>query len=138
MKKVFATILAFVYLSTSMGATVHLHYCMGKLFSWSLIDKDNKDCGQCGMRKGNTDSHFRTMKEGCCKDTQTIVKLDKDQKAAESAHKLFNLSSDIVVGNFVNLPDRFVTSLTVDHPRTNAPPDSGKVPLFIRNRNFRI
>ncbi len=44
MKKVLTTILAFVYLSTSMGATIHLHYCMGKLASWSLIDHESKNC----------------------------------------------------------------------------------------------
>ena len=49
MKKVLAIILAFVYLTSSMGATVHLHYCMGKLASWSLIDHESKNCAECGM-----------------------------------------------------------------------------------------
>ncbi|HMH20494.1 MAG TPA: hypothetical protein VK563_01905 [Puia sp.] len=138
MKKVFATILAVVYLSTSMGATVHLHYCMGKLFSWSLINKDKKNCDYCGMLKSSAKSHCMAVKGGCCKDTHTIVKLDKDQKASESAYKFFNRSFDTLAGNFVNLPDRYVTSFVVDHPTTNAPPDPDKVPVFIRNCHFRI
>ena len=139
MKKLFATILAVIYLSTSMGMTVHLHYCMGKLFSWGLANPDKEEnCGRCGMPKSNTDSHCKTIKSGCCKDTHTIVKLDKDQKAAESAYKFFTLSFDAVSGSLANLPDRYVASFIVDYPTTNAPPDPDKVPLFIRNCNFRI
>jgi hypothetical protein len=90
------------------------------------------------MPKSSADSHCRIIKGGCCKDIQTIVKLDKDQKATESAYKFFTLSFDAVSGNFVSLPDSYVSSLIVDYPTTNAPPDPDKVPLFIRNRNFRI
>ena len=36
MKKLLITILALVYLTVSSGATVNLHYCMGKLMSWDL------------------------------------------------------------------------------------------------------
>ncbi|MHA4809981.1 HYC_CC_PP family protein [Flavitalea flava] len=138
MKKVFATILAIIYLSTSMGATVHLHYCMGKLFSWGLLNEDKKDCGQCGMPKNSADGRCMAVKGGCCKDKQTVVKLDKDQKTTESAYTLFTASPDQLLGNLVNLPDRCVSSLLVDHPTTNAPPDPDKVPLFIRNCHFRI
>jgi len=138
MKKVFATILAVIYLSTSMGATVHFHYCMGKLFSWDLAGQDKKNCGQCGMLKNSPGSHCMAVKGGCCKDTQTFLKLDKDQKAAESAYKFFTLSFDAVAGNFVNLPDSYVASFIVDYPTTHAPPDPHKVPVFIRNCNFRL
>jgi hypothetical protein len=138
MKKLFATILAIVYLSTSMGATVHLHFCMGKLTSWSLANQDKESCGYCGMPKNSTNSQGIAVKGGCCKDTQTVVKLDKDQKASESAYKVFSLPADTLSGNFVNLPDRYIASLTVDYPTTNAPPDPDKVPVFIRNCAFRI
>lgn len=138
MKKFAITILALVYLTTSMGATVHLHYCMGKLFSWSLADTDNKTCGQCGMPKSGTGKHCVAIKGGCCKDTHTIVKLDKDQKATESAYQLFTLSFDSIADNLVNLPDNYVVSYIVGYPTTNAPPDPDKVPLFLRNCNFRI
>src|SRR5882757_10968944 len=126
MKKFLATILAVIYLTTSMGATVHFHYCMGKLLSWDLAGQDKKDCDRCGMPKSNTDSHCTAIKGGCCKDTHTVVKLDKDQKTTESAYKFFTLSFDAVSGNFVNLPDSYVSSVTVNYPTTNAPPDPDK------------
>jgi hypothetical protein len=138
MKKLLATILAVIYLSTSMGATVHLHYCMGKLFSWGLANPDKKNCGHCGMAKSNTDSHCMAIKGGCCKDTHTIVKFDKDQKTTELTYKFFTLSFDVVSGSLANLPGLYVNSYIVGYPTTNAPPNPDKVPAFIRNCNFRI
>ncbi len=64
MKKVLTTILAFVYLSTSMGATIHLHYCMGKLASWGLIDHESKNCTKCGMVKKTSGSHRHGSQNG--------------------------------------------------------------------------
>lgn len=51
MKKVLAFILLFVYLGTSTGATVRLHYCMGELAGWGLKDVPSETCGSCGMEK---------------------------------------------------------------------------------------
>src|SRR6186713_170724 len=129
MKKVFATILAIIYLSTSIGANVQLHYCMGKLFSWTLNEKGNKRCGQCGMSKTGKDIHCVVIKGGCCKDTQAFVKLDKDQKASESAYKIFAHSYDKVAGNFVDLPNLYLAALLISYPKTHAPPDPDKVPV---------
>jgi hypothetical protein len=138
MKKFLATILALIYLSTSVGATVHLHYCMGKLLSWGLINNDSKDCTFCGMPKNSKTVHCQSSKNGCCKDEQKHVKVDKDQKATESAYKFVSLSFETVAGNFVSLPDSYVASHIVGYPTTNAPPDHNKVPVFLRNCNFRI
>jgi len=138
MKKVFATILAVIYLSTSMGATIHLHYCMGRLFSWSLVNQENKDCAGCGMPKSNSSSHGAAVKDGCCKDKLTQVKLDKDQQTSESAYSFFNLTAEAVPVNTWSLPDGYVSAFIIGLPTANAPPDPDKVPIFIRNRNFRI
>jgi hypothetical protein len=138
MKKVFATILAVIYLSTSMGATVHLHYCMGKLFSWSLTDKDSKNCGQCGMPKSSTNGHCMAFKDGCCKDKHTQVQLDKDQKATESAFAFSALTFAALPMAASTLPGNYVVSYVTEYPTTNAPPEPDKIPLFIRNCTFRI
>jgi hypothetical protein len=138
MKKVFASILAVIYLSTSMGATVHLHYCMGKLFSWSLTDKDSKNCGQCGMPKSSMSGHCSSFKDGCCKDEQAHVQLDKDQKATENDYAFSALIFAALPAAITALPGNYVVSYIAGYPTTNAPPDQGKVPLFIRNCTFRI
>ena len=138
MKKVFATILAVIYLSTSMGATVHLHYCMGKLFSWSLTDNDSKNCGQCGMPKNSMGGHCMTAKDGCCKDKHTHLQLDKDQKASECVYNFLALSPSTVPVATATISDNYVVSFITGYPTTNAPPEPDKCPIFIRHCTFRI
>lgn len=138
MKKFAAAILAVIYLSTSVGATVHLHYCMGKLFSWSLFDKDAKNCGKCGMPKYNKDNHCVSLTEGCCKDTETHFQLDKDQKTTESNNVLSILTVAALPVATIILPDHFVNAHIAGYPTANAPPDPDKIPLFLRNCTFRI
>jgi hypothetical protein len=42
MKKILVSILAVFYLASSVGATVHLHYCMDKFINWSLLKGGDK------------------------------------------------------------------------------------------------
>ena len=78
------------------------------------------------------------IKDGCCKDKQTVVKLDKDQKASESAYKPHHLAFDMVIVSQVYPVDTYVATYIAGYPTTNAPPEFNKVPVFIRNCNFRI
>jgi hypothetical protein len=138
MKKVLATILAFVYLSTSMGATIHLHYCMGKLASWGLIDHESKNCTKCGMVKKTSGSHLMAAKMDCCRDEHKQIKTDKDQKLSPTEFfKYNNLSQAIILHESV-IPDLKAFSLAIEYPNTNAPPLSGNLPLFVLYRNFRL
>src|SRR4030095_11263714 len=137
MKKILATILAFVYLSSSMGATVHLHYCMGKLASWSLIDHESKNCTQCGMVKKASSQYLATQMD-CCRDEHKQIKTDKDQKLIPSEFFKYNNLSQAVAPNEPALQSIRVFSISTEYPNTNAPPLSGKLPLFIIYRNFRL
>lgn len=138
MKKFFAVILAVVYFATSMGATVHLHYCMGKLFSWSLIDKDSKNCGLCGMPKHPMSGHCVAFKNGCCKDTHKHIQLNKDQKVTEDNYTFLDLSPAVLPATTATLPDMYASACILGYPNINAPPEPDKVPLFIRHCDFRI
>ena len=138
MKKILATILAFVYLSTSMGATVHLHYCMGKLASWGLIDHESKNCAKCGMLKKTSSADGISASMNCCKDEHKQIKTDKDQKLSTSESFQFNVLSQFIAQN-EPAPQGFHTfSVAIAYPNINAPPLSGKLPLFIIYRNFRL
>ena len=130
MKKFFATILALVYLTASSGATINLHYCMGKLMSWDLSHKDGGKCGTCGMDNAGH--------KGCCNDEQKQLKIEKDQKAAETILQFLPKSSDAVANLFVNMPTVFYSSTVVEYPTAHAPPGLSAVPIFVLNCNFRI
>jgi len=138
MKKVLATILAFIYLSTSMGATVHLHYCMGKLASWELFNHGSKHCTFCGMSKKSADKNCITRKNSCCKDEQKQIKTHEDQKVTQSEIQLLKLYPDALVVHHLMLQDSRLSSFAIAYPAANAPPLIGKVPVFLFNCNFRI
>jgi hypothetical protein len=138
MKKVFATILAVLYMASSMGATLNLHYCMGKLISWGLANHDSQNCTFCGMPKDTKTEHHMMVKNGCCKDEHKQFKTDKDQKPSSTRSEFLKQYPDPTAINQLPFADVFLSSISIEYPTANAPPFIGKVPLFLFNRNFRI
>ena len=138
MKKFFATILAFVYLSASMGATIHFHYCMGRYISWSLADKGNEACANCGMQKNIQHPNSLSAKSNCCQDEVQQVKTDNDQKAPQADLQFSKIFAEACSVHNPALSDNLFSSLAVAFPNSNGPPLESKNPLFILNRNFRI
>ncbi len=138
MKKVLTTILAFVYLSTSMGATIHLHYCMGKLASWGLIDHESKNCMKCGMVKQTPASQHLTTSMGCCRDEHKQIKSNQDQKSSPAEFFKYTNLYPVLVLQEPAAGNSPVFSGAMAYPNAHAPPLLDKLPRFILFRNFRI
>jgi hypothetical protein len=131
MKKFIAAILALVYLSTSTGANIHMHYCMGKLADWGLGQNKSKTCGECGMEKSDEKDN------GCCKDEHKFVKNTTDQKVVESSFQLIELMGTAILPGYTELPSIKISSLTEENPISHAPPRSS-VAVYILNRTLLI
>ena len=127
MKKVILFILSIVYFASSVGATVHLHYCMDQFVNWSLADKEGDSCDKCGMKKDGN----------CCKDEQKFIKNTVDQKTSESAIQLMQIVASGLPVVFVDDAERYTSSLIEISP-INAPPLFSDVGLNILNCVFRI
>lgn len=138
MKRIVAGILALLYLSTSLGATVHLHYCMGKLLSWGLVNHESKDCGFCGMPKKADSNHCVSAKQGCCKDEHKQIKTGGDQKIFSSELQFLKVFNQGDVIRHPIHPDFLIASFLLTYPSTHAPPLTGEVAIFLLNGNFRI
>lgn len=132
MKKFIAAILALVYMTTSTGATIHMHYCMGKLADWSVGHNDSKTCSKCGMEKGVK------MTNGCCNDEQKFFKSDADQKISESTFQALQLIAVALPASLIELAVNNFPSVTEQNPTSHAPPRSNGIAIYIRNRTFRI
>jgi len=130
MKKFIVTILAVLYLGVSSGATVHFHYCMGRLVEWGLVSKESAKCSKCGMKAGTT--------KNCCKKENKQIKVDSAQKVSYSSFHFEASSFDVITNNNAVLPHIYISSVTEEYPLTNAPPSAENTPVFLRNRNFRI
>ncbi len=128
MKKIIVSILAILYLTTSTGATVHMHYCMGKFISWGLESiADHTKCSQCSMEKKNA----------CCGDKKIFIKAEKDQKLSQIILELSNSFSEID-NEFNRFPELKIAVRAYTHSAISAYPPVNKTPLFIRNCVFRI
>lgn len=132
MKKFIVTILALVYITTSSGAMLHMHYCMGELANWDLGHNRSKTCGNCGMEKSEEKDN------GCCKDEHKFVKNDNDQKTAEALVITFASQVIDLPIEYFSVLDIPVSSVTEKHPVSHAPPRSNGVAVYIRNCSFLI
>jgi hypothetical protein len=131
-KKFLVAILALVYLSSSAGATLHLHYCMGKLADWGLGQSHSKTCGGCGMEKKDEKD------KGCCKDELKFIKNTTDQKTPEATLLLFQSFSVALPVTFFEIPGNKYSSVTEDYPISHAPPLIEDIPVYLRNCVFLI
>jgi hypothetical protein len=130
MKKFLAAILAIVYLTVSSGATINLHYCMGKLMSWDLSAKNKNTCGTCGMEKAG--------QKGCCHDEHKQLKAEKDQKISEPVFQFLSINKVVSYPLSVDFALRFSSLQASDDWCVHAPPVLAAVPVYLSNRNFRI
>ena len=132
MKRLVTAILALLYMSTSMGATLHMHYCMGKLAAWNLTFSKSATCQNCSKEK------LIVKGKSCCSDEQQTIKGTTDQKAAETSFQAIYSIDAALPAALVEAPQVHIISITEANPVGNAPPQAGSVAIYIRNRVFRI
>lgn len=113
MKKCFAVILALLYLSTSMGANLHLHYCMEK-------------------------GHPQEVKTGCCKDKTDVLKAEHYGQHVYSSSwvSLLFAGADAASSSGLHVPG--MCTILAGHVSLSHDHFPGKVPLFMRNCNLRL
>ena len=131
MKKFFVAILALLYISTSTGATLHLHYCMGKLADWGLGHNTSRTCSKCGMEKSDEND------KACCKDEHKFIKNSTDQKVVD-VNFLIPVMTPALRASFFEIPPITFFPAFVKYPKTNSPPGNSSVAVYILNRTFRI
>jgi hypothetical protein len=78
MKRVVAIILMLLYFTTSVGATLQLHYCMGDLVSKTIFGGNSRICSKCGMKK-------KPGKSNCCNDLTVSFKSDTKHRPSQQA-----------------------------------------------------
>ncbi len=130
MKKTVVLLLMLIYGSATMGATVHLHYCMNEFVGWSLLPGTADTCGKCGMEEKD--------QGGCCKDEHKQLKLNTDhQKAGVSVFSTMVFAPAITTP----VPDlNFQTFLKITerYSHCHAPPDFGKIKIHVLHCVFLI
>jgi hypothetical protein len=125
MKKFLVTILALVYIASSVGAAVQLQCCQNNLVAWSVS-------------KSTDDTYCSAVCTGCCQDDHKQSKLANDQKFNEANIRLAKATAVPVISVFSNYSFHSISSQTLAYPVSNAPPQQSAIPLFILNCVYRI
>lgn len=126
MKKFLFSILAVVYLWATMGATLHLHYCMGRLADTGFVKEDKGNCSLCGMEKTGGDN------KGCCHDQEETVKLSIDQKYSTVSLFHFEQPFSEPEAVFTGFQPQLISNAGDKvSPVSNAPPRSPQVPHYL-------
>ena len=134
MKKLFLYLLSFIFIITSSGVMVNMHYCMGKLAgtSMSLVSNTTKKCDKCGMEKS------KKKGKGCCHDSKKLIKNVVDQNIANS---FFNIDHQLALLPTSSDFETVSIVVSVNAKQSNyshAPPDQLGVPIYIADCSFLI
>lgn len=127
MKRLFSFILAVIYLVTTAGTTIHLHYCMDQLVNWSLSGSEGDECGTCGMEKDGN----------CCKDENKFVKNNSDQSLT-GAIQLYQSPATGIGISIIDTTEDHVLSFANKLPGSLAPLVLSGTDILIHNCIFRI
>ena len=130
MKKAFAILLAVIYLVSVSGASLHFHYCMGKMQNWSIgYDNSKEDCPVCGM----------TQKKGCCEDQHHSIQTDKQYSPSTVSISISKISIEPLYHSEQFTLLNYTAINSTHSSLANAPPGRMKnIPIFIQNCTYRI
>lgn len=129
MKKIVVILLFLIYGSATMGATIHMHFCMDKFVGWSLWHNDkDKKCGKCGMKE---------KKGGCCKDEHKQVKLKTEHQKSATAQYIQFLDVPALVTPLTDFSFK-AAAVSLNFPVSNAPPKIPRERLYILHCVFLI
>jgi hypothetical protein len=124
MKKFLITILAIVYLTSTVGAMVRLDCCLEKLVSYSV--------GTPADKHGDVES------KGNCKDDHKQPKLGHEQKRSDSHIRLAKTFPASINTSFPAYPFQAVAVLKETYSVKQKAPKQAKIPIFLLNCVHRI
>ena len=132
MKRFFVTILSILYLASAIGATVDVHYCMGKSVGANFLHKQDDKCRKCGMHKSKS--------RGCCQDKQETFKTSEHQ-VADASLNIIHVGVALLPVAITFCPQAALiySNSTRKSVLINAPPNLWRTtPIYLTIRNFRI
>src|SRR5487761_2776415 len=115
MKKVLLAILTLLYISASIGVTLHTYYCMDILAARGNSHCKSQKCDKCGSEKINKKDNL------CCRNENKFVKNDKDQNIPESVFQLPHLTAVAIPASIVEISCNTFASIKEANRISNGP-----------------
>ena len=112
----------------AIGVSMQQHYCDGKLASVSIFFTDSPACG-CGKK---------VMKEDCCKDKSTILKITDTQNYSKKVETTFSQTVKALTQVFPVYNDYFTEFAFEKQVRITNPPWQKSNPIYLLHQVFLI
>lgn len=131
MKKLIATFFLVIYSLTTVGATIHSHYCMSEYMGSSLYHSKDIKCEKCGMTKAKS--------KGCCKDEHKFVSLKREHNHIKTLIEVPNFFVQTILPTYITYNIVAVTYTTTTAKKIiYSPPLIYKQRLHILNCFYLI
>jgi hypothetical protein len=134
MKKLLVILIMLVYGLSSSGMSVNFHFCCGKLDDISISSQKEESCAK---DQKSTKDHNSFSKQRCCDDKHLEFKLKADQEPSAKwvqAYKQLTSPAFTAISYSLWQPQY----KPVNELATGPPLAVSTLPLFIKNRVFRI
>jgi hypothetical protein len=129
LKKIVVISLLLIYGSATMGATIHMHYCMNQMVGWNLWHSEKEECGKCGMKEDKT---------GCCKDEHKHFKLKADHHNAATESLITFNAAPVIVNPIPDFNFKAFKKITESYSTCHAPPNINNIRLHVLHCVFLI
>jgi len=127
MKKILVALIAILYMGSSSGIAMEIHYCMGEKSGVEFYGAKNLKCPKCGM----------TEKKGCCHDKQQFYKIyDAHKTVSNDAN--FGVPLIALNTNYILYSSPLVSKDVNKSVQNNSPPNYTKPSICILNCIFRL
>lgn len=156
MAKVFTILLIWIYALSATGATVHLHYCCGKLQKLALLDEQkpgHDDCPLCLKHHAAEGKPAQQPSKTCCTENSCVIddapkgscqNVKVDAKKTTTDH-LTNADKkspkiqplELLVFTLIHVLDLPLDTHALTPSATDSPPDE-TTPLFIQHCTYLI
>jgi hypothetical protein len=127
MKKTLVILVLLAYGLSSTGMTLHFHYCCGKLDAITLSSYTKKVCPTQSVSG-----------KGCCDNKHIELKLKQDQEPGAKEAGTHKVLPSLPGYSSVFYPVYVKADRPVNEFSTGPPVAASSLPLFMRNRTFRI
>lgn len=132
-RRVLAIWIMLLYVPSAIGMNVNIHFCHGKIASVNFGLIANEGC-TCGGTKS-----IAKPKSSCCKDVHFKCELKSKQDASKSMElPAYSKTLAELPAFCKDYCPKYSHVAFADKAAASDPPDIGALPLYKRNRVFRI
>lgn len=119
-----------LYSAVTIGATVHIHYCMNRVTGISFADSNNAICNTCGMAKNKA--------HGCCREECKQFKVAADQLLTTNIYTGEDGNHYAILPPVTQYLLQTAQASAVVKPVSHAPPNRQQQKLYLQHNVWRI